>query len=233
MPTCKLTQTNIDRAQPADGKQKLDLFDTELPGLLLKVLSSGYKAYYTRSRSSDGKMHELKLADARLVSLHQARKLARERLCQKDQDKKQQRAPTLEEFAQEQYLPYVRSYKNSVETDKILLRKHLLPRFGAKRMDQINRLAIQRYVQELTETYRPSSVNRVLILLRFIYNLALRWEVPGLTANPTHGIDQLKEHNKRERFLSAEELQRLFTALDTPNNRYLKAIVTMLALTGA
>lgn len=34
----KLTQSFVDTATCASGKQKSDYFDTELPGLLLKVI---------------------------------------------------------------------------------------------------------------------------------------------------------------------------------------------------
>ena len=232
MPRCKLTPRIVSTAS-ADGKSKVDLFDTEVPGLLLKVLASGRKRYYTRQRGDDGKTRERKLADARVVSLNQARDLARQHLASAFVPAPCEPAPTLQAFTTDQLLPYLRSYKRSVRTDEILLRRHILPRFGDQRMDQIDRYDIQRWVQDLAATYRPATVNRNLIILRYAYNLARRWEVAGVTDNPTSQIAQLKTDNKIERFLSAEELQRLLAALEGKQNPHLPSIVSMLALTGA
>ncbi|MFP4184436.1 MAG: tyrosine-type recombinase/integrase [Halorhodospira sp.] len=233
MATCRLTQKAVDQAAPGADKRKVDLFDTVMPGLLLKVLPSGQRRYYTRHKGRNGKTVERKLADARVVSLREARELARQRLAPSTSGAQEEESPTLEAFVETQYRPFARSYKRSYGTDEILLRRHLLPRFSEQRMDQVGRYDIQRFLQERLEIYRPSTVNRLLILLRYLYNLALRWEVPGVTANPTHGIDQLKENNKRERYLTADELQRLLQALESPYNPYLRSIVTMMALTGA
>lgn len=78
----------------------------------------------------------------------------------------------------------------------------------------------------------PGSVNRVLILLRYIYNCAIRWETPGITKNPTHGIPLLEENNKIERYLTQDEAQTLFEAVKQSDNKMLQYIVPMLILTG-
>jgi integrase len=70
-------------------------------------------------------------------------------------------------------------------------------------------------------------------MLRFIFNLALKWEVPGIKANPCKGIPLMEENNKRDRYLSVEEAQRLYEAVCKSENTMLKFIVPMLILTGA
>ena len=47
--------------------------------------------------------------------------------------------PTFATFIEEQYLPYVKSYKRSWVSDVSLLKNHLLPRFGSKYLDEITR----------------------------------------------------------------------------------------------
>ncbi|WP_420797860.1 Arm DNA-binding domain-containing protein [Halorhodospira halochloris] len=95
MPRSQLTQQAVDKAATSTGQSKLDLFDTELPGLLLKVLPSGTKRYYTRHRGDHGRMVERKLADARIVSLRDAREMARERLTQPAQAEIQESVPAV------------------------------------------------------------------------------------------------------------------------------------------
>jgi integrase len=73
----------------------------------------------------------------------------------------------------------------------------------------------------------------VIILLRYIYNCAIRWETTGITKNPTNNIPLLEENNKKERFLSKEEAEKLLGAIQKSPNKMLQYIVPMLILTGA
>ena len=70
-------------------------------------------------------------------------------------------------------------------------------------------------------------------MLRYIFNLSLRWETAGITKNPTAGIPLLEENNKNERYLSADEASKLIGALKKSQNKMLQYIVPMLLLTGA
>ena len=80
----------------------------------------------------------------------------------------------------------------------------------------------------------PGSANRLLILLRYIFNLALKWEVSGsLKKNPTSGVPLFKENNKIGYYLTIEEWKRLYTAVLSSDNEMLRFIVPMLILTGA
>lgn len=81
--------------------------------------------------------------------------------------------------------------------------------------------------------HAPASTNRVLVLTRTIFNCALRWETPGITKNATDKATLLPVNNERERFLDANEMRRLFRALDDSDAKMLKHIIAMLMLTGA
>ena len=76
------------------------------------------------------------------------------------------------------------------------------------------------------------SANRLLIMMRYIFNLALRWELPGIKANPCAGVPLLEVNNQRERYLSQDEAKRLYDAVCESENPMLKFIVPMLILTG-
>jgi integrase len=150
---------------------------------------------------------------------------------QKEQAKK---VPTFASFIKDQYLPYVKSYKRSWDTDVSLLKNHLLPRFSAKYMDEITRQDIVKmHSDRKASGAAAGSANRLLIMMRYIFNLAVRWEVPGIKANPTKGVPLMEENNKKERYLSVEEAQRLYDAVCKSQNTMLKYIVPMLILTGA
>jgi integrase len=142
--------------------------------------------------------------------------------------------PTFADFIEQQYLPYVKSYKRSWECDVSLLKNHLLPRFSKRYLDEITRADIQKMHHERRAAgAAPGSANRLLIMMRFIFNLALKWEVPAIRANPCKGVPLMEENNKKERYLSAEEAQRLYDAVCRSENPMLRYIVPMLILTGA
>ena len=131
-------------------------------------------------------------------------------------------------------MPYVKSYKRSWDTDVSLLKNHLLPRFGKRYMDEITRQDIVKmHAERKASGAAPGSANRLLIMMRYVFNLALKWEVPGIQANPCKGVPLMEENNKMERYLSVQEAERLYGAVCKSENAMLKFIVPMLILTGA
>jgi integrase len=115
-----------------------------------------------------------------------------------------------------------------------LLKNHLLPRFGKRYMDEITRQDIVKmHADRKTSGAAPGSANRLLIMMRYIFNLTLKWEVPGIKANPCKDIPLMEENNKMERYLSLDEAERLYKAVCKSENTMLKYIVPMLILTGA
>lgn len=242
MPSARLTQRFVEATNPLpEGKSKVDYFDTQLPGLLLKVLASGRKTYYIRYRNPHGRRAELKLAHASVLSVAEARQLAAERLAAltRGQDPAENaphrttQPPTLEAFVQEHYLPYIQQHKRSWYTDATLLRTHALPRWGQQPISALRRADLDALIQSLLADHKPASINRLVVVLRHLFNLARAWEIPGVQANPTQGIGLLRENNQRDRYLTHADLQRLFTEIDRRPNPMLRPIITMLVLTGA
>lgn len=115
-----------------------------------------------------------------------------------------------------------------------LLNNHLLPVLGKQYLDAITRRDVQRLItSRLDDGKAPGTCDRILILARYIFGLALKWKVPGVRENPAKEVDLLKVDNKRERFLNEDEVRRLYDAVLTSDNPMLKYIVPMLLLTGA
>ena len=110
----------------------------------------------------------------------------------------------------------------------------MIPRLGGKHLDQITKNdIITIHHGRRADGAAPASANRLLVLTRYIFNLALKWELPGITKNPTKGVALFEENNKCERYLSKEEAQRLYACLLKSDNTMLRFIVPMLVLTGA
>ena len=100
-------------------------------------------------------------------------------------------------------------------------------------MDEVSKKDVIQFISKHSETHKPGSVNRVIILIRYIFNLAIKWETTGIAKNPTAGIPLLEENNKLERYLTGDEANKLIVALQKSENKMLKYIVPMLILTGA
>lgn len=180
------------------------------------------------------------IGSAELLTLTQARDMASKykhqlALGQDPQDSKEilKAIPKLRDFIQEQYLPFIKTYKRSWTGDVGLIKNHIGPQFGSLCMDELKKQDVVAFINKQLLTHAPGSVNRVVILLRYIFNLAIRWETAGISKNPTAGIPILEENNKKERYLSPEEARKLIGALQDSWNPMLQYIVPMLILTGA
>jgi integrase len=241
MPQVQLTKGFLDKIQCPSGKAKVDYFDLSCRGLMVEIRPTGRKVFYFRYTDFRGVQRQIKLASTDDLSLEQARKrvasirnqiaLGQDPFAVKEEAKQ---VPTFSAFIEEQYLPYAKAHKRSWKTDVSLLSNHLLPRFGKCYLDEIARQDIVKmHTERRAAGAAPGSANRLLIMMRFIFNLALKWDVVGVKENPTKNVPLFADNNKRERFLSAEEARRLYESVCRSENKMLKYIVPMLILTGA
>ena len=223
------------------GKAKIDIFDIGCKGLMLEVRASGGKTYYLRYSDKRGRVRQLRIADQRDITLMQARQLADTKRADialgRDPcaEKKTLRAVrTLEAFMTESYLPHIKTYKRAWAADDSYLRNHILPAFGRLYLDEISPTDLIKFQHSMREkNYALGTINRCMVLIRYAYNLAMRWKEPGVTHNPTKEVALYRLDNQKERFLSPEETRRLFDYVAQSENQLLQYIIRMLVLTGA
>ncbi|MDP3638494.1 MAG: site-specific integrase [Azonexus sp.] len=241
MPIIALSATLIRTLSCPATKGKIDYFDANCKGLLLEVRKSGGKSWYLRYSDGHAKQHQYRIALLDDMSLPQARKRANELRGQialgidPTAEKSTRRSvPTFADFIEQRYLPFVKGYKRSWKTDESLLRNHLLPMLGKRHLDEISKTDIVSiHHGRRAAGAALGSANRLLIMLRYIFNLAVRWETPGVTANPTKDVGLFENPNKMERYLSQAEAQRLYETVCESENTMLQFIIPMLILTGA
>lgn len=208
---------------------------------MLEVRRGGGKTYYFTYQNYRGKRRYMRIGSASEYALAEAQECAiRHRQSVKDGldpaeiQAAARKVPTFAQFVEQDFLPHIRTYKRSWVCDVSLLNNHLLPAFGAQYLDAITRRDVQRLITSRLDMGKaPGTCDRMLILTRYIFNLAIKWKVNGVTSNPAKEVDLLKVDNKRERFLSEYEVRRLYDAVLTSDNPMLKYIVPMLLLTGA
>ena len=240
LPKAVLTASFVRKSVCPANAPRIDYFDQNLPGFMLEVRSSGGKTFYQRYRDSRGRERQFKIGSARILTVRQARLKARSILAEAalGNDPQRQREmlreiPTFAELVRESYLPFAKNAKRSWRTDETVLRLHILPKLGRLPLDQMSSQHIADLICQMKDSkYASGTTNRVLILLRFIFNLAKRWGVPGSINNPTTGL-KTESDVYRERFLTTEEAQRLLIALDNDQNQTAARAIKLLFLTGA
>lgn len=241
MPKVVLTNAVVANAVCPEGTAKCNFFDARLKGLMLEVRQSGGKTYYFTYQNHRGLRRYMRIGNAEEYSLAEAQEHAlRHRQAVKDGldpvevQTEARKVPTFAQFVEQDFLPHIRTYKRSWDSDVSLLNNHLLPAFGKQYLDAITRRDVQRLITSRLDSGKaPGTCDRILILTRYIFNLALKWKVPGVKNNPAKEVDLLKVDNKRERFLNEDEVRRLYDAVLTSDNPMLQYIVPMLLLTGA
>ena len=240
MPTVALSARFVRRALCPDGRQKIDFFDACQRGFMLEVRCSGGKTYYQRYTDEHGRERQYKLGPADVLTLDQARRKARQVVAEallgadpQERRRELRAVPQLNRFVYERYLPHVRTYKSSWRTDETVLRIHILPTLGKLALDEIKSDAISNLVNRMREDgYASGTINRVIVILRYLYNLARKWKVAGVADNPAAGLSAGPDV-QRNRFLSEEEAEALVRSINSDQNRTAARAIMLLLLTGA
>jgi integrase len=240
MPTVALSANFVRQAACLHGRKKTDYFDATSRGFMLEVRCSGGKTYYQRYTDERGRERQYKIGPAEVLGLDQARRKARQVVAEAllgadpQQKRREMRAvPRLSLFVHERYLPYVQTYKTSWQTDETVLRIHILPKLGALALDEIKTDAVSELINGMrADGYAAGTMNRVIVILRYIYNLARKWKVPGGQDNPAAGLTAGPDV-QRNRFLTEAEAERLVQSIHEDENRTAARSIMLLLLTGA
>lgn len=238
MPSAKLTKSSIERLAN-DGSSDIIFWDEALPGFGLRVKPNGTKSYVVqyRNRMTGRSRRKTIGRHGPLMTLHQARETAKSLLAKVlhgadpvVEMRAQRKAPTVTDLAnrylEEHAIPKKRP--GSVRNDRSMLQRHVLPQIGNLKVFEVGSADLQRLHNSLQNT--PYEANRTLALLSKMFSLAIRWDTR--TDNPALGIEKFQEQ-KRQRWLSDEELKRLLAALEDHPNQIAADAIRLQLLTGA
>ncbi len=221
------------------GKPHFEVYDAELKGFYVDVLASGRKSYRLRYRF-EKKLRVTTLGDARFMNSQEARELAHAILRQAKQGKdplvvaSSALGPSVAEFFLEKYMPYVKSYKRSWQTDLSMINNHIVPKCGKLRMGTSTPADIAIFLEGMKQSgYAAGTINRALVLMRYGFELAIRWGEPEILRNPLKEIKNLRDDNRIERYLTLEQTGLLASAVEQSENKMLRFIVLFLIFTGA
>lgn len=260
MPSIRISKASVDAAKPA--QRDCFYWDEQLKGFGLKVTPMGKKVYVCQYRVGGGAN-----ADSRrqtigahgVLTPDQARAEAKKilGLVANGAD------PALEKQLRRKQITVIElcdrylveacgtKKKSTLATDRGRIERHIKPLLGRKKVPDVTRADIKRFLQDVAEGKTAVDVrtrkhgrarvaggkgtaSRTVGLLGGIFSYACELEL--ITANPVHGVKRFPD-KRSERFLSEAELVKLGNALRdaqaTGDNPAGIAIIRLLVFTGA
>ena len=221
MATMLLTKASVDEA--VTRPRRYEIFDTDLKGFGLRVSPSGEKTWIVRYRPGDGgRSVSKKIATIGKVGTLTP-KQAREKAAKLLSSVKLGGDPAAEKAARRATITVSELANSFIEThvepkrgprtkahyqdilDRIVVRE-----LGSMKVDKVTRADVARL--HLTWRTTPFQANRMLAVVGSMFSFGARVGLVREGHNPAKGVDRYDEEG-RERYLSADELERLGSAV--------------------
>lgn len=237
MAKLNFTKATLDSIPTPDKGKRVEVWDTKVAGLQIRITDKAVRTFYIRRRVQGGNPERIMLGRYPGMSVDQARKQAAEINMaissgqNPAQAKRKGRAElTFSDLFTEYYERHALPSKRTAGEDKTKYEMYLRKPLAIKKLSTITRMHVAAIHSNITRAGHPIVANRVKSLVSSIFGWAIS---VGLTeSNPATGIKANREHS-RDRFLKADELPRFFSALDKEQNKTLKDYFMISLLTGA
>ena len=231
----RIVEQTIRRMKPPEVDHYVE-WDSEIPGFGARITAAGvvsfildYRIFGRRRRYTIGRYPELTATAARAEAgelrarIRAGHDPMEERHLMRGEPSLADHVATYKESEAFQRLRPLsrRNYKQ-------MLDKIVTPKLGNLRLKAIGKRDIEGLHASLKAT--PYHANRVLSLLSRMFNLAI--EDKTIIENPAKGVKKFAEE-KRESWLSVEQIQKFREALDAYNDQRAANCLRLLLLTGS
>ena len=222
----RFTDAQIKRLKPTS--KRAIIFEHGGRGFGLRIEPSGRKSFFLEYRFGEAEERRnrvLTIGKYPTVSLTEARSIASQSLSQIEQDidpatqkltKKipDRNALTVGDLVEEYIEKWakVKKKEQSWKEDERLLNKDILPVFGRKKAKDIRRRDIVLLLDAIVERGATITANRVLAVTRKMFNFAVGRDI--IDASPCVQIPAPSKENRRERYLSEDEIKVFWEKLD-------------------
>jgi integrase len=218
-----LTQSYVSSLKP-DPVKPLWITDDEIKNLKLYVGTGGSKVWYLYYYDLDGKKASKKLGTADKLTVAQARSLAQDvggRVIRGESVKKEKPSPkiTYGDFLRDHYEPWVIANRKTGQETMQILRSS----FGfimTKPIAELSVMEIEQWrTKRINEGRKAATLNRQVTALKATLSWAYDREI--IEKKPLERLGRLSEadSDKKVRYLSHDERERLFKALDAREER--------------
>jgi integrase len=232
----RLTDQVIKRLPLPDCSNRI-VFDDAVKGFGIRLNATGARVFVLAyRRKSDGQQRRYTIGAFGAWNTTQAREEAKNLKREVDgggdpagQREDSRAAPTMADLAERfiaDYLPRKRPSTQRVYGQQIAA--DIVPAFGTMKVAAVTHADVDGWHRRMR--VRPTHANRTLAVLSKMFSLAVRWG--WRPDNPCKGVERFGEE-KRTRYLSGAELDRLTVALDKLPDQSAADAVRLLLLTGA
>ncbi len=232
----QFTKKAIAALEPVPGK-RVSVYDETQKGLCIRITPAGAKAFYC-VRKVDGRVEWIRIGDAAAVTIETARATAAgiiNQIAAGTNPAEQKRIKKAEMTFSDLFAEWVKDCrakgKKSLSNDERNYRLHLQG-IAKKKLSEIERSHIRALHQKVSTGAGIYQGNRVLALVRAVFNFGITaLDIPGLS-NPAAGLKMNREES-RDRRLHPDEMPRFFEALAAEENPDMRDYVMLSLLTGA
>ena len=234
MAKIKLTKSVVDAAQAQTCDAELR--DTTVPGFLCKVTPTGRKVFMLQYRTNSGVRRKPALGQFGELTVEQARSLAQDWLAEvrrggdPGHDKGEARkAPTIKELCSRFMEDHSKLHNKPSTQDgyQYQIDNFVLPAFGPKKVHEVTRNDITALMKRMEKS--PTQANRVLSLVRKMFNLAELWGYRPDGSNPCRHVPKYPEKGST-RLITDEQMVSLFAYLDKAEVESLEHPIYLLAV---
>lgn len=221
---------------PATGRVEIN--DTIIPQLALRVTPTGARSYVLRARVN-GTQVRYTVGDARGMELKDAREVAsdvlrkcraginpqeekRIQILEADRSEKLAVPTVIEDFL----VRYASKNRTALETRRIF-ENDVIPRWRNKLITEVTRADVVAVLDIIEDRASPYRANRVLAAIRKMFN----WSVSRglLTVSPIVKGMARKGETARDRFLNPQEIRAVWQAADNLGGAFGSAVQMLLA----
>ena len=232
------TKRDIDRLMhDPDGPGTQIHYVGEPPGFGVRVFPSGVKSFVVWYRTADGRKRLHTLGKYGTLTLQQARQEARKTLAAVASGNdpsgarhEARKADTVRDFASVYMERHAKKHKKSWKEDQRRLDRYILPALGSKKLKDVARSDVARLHAKIST--KPYEANRVVEVAAILFNKAIEWgHLPENHPNPAFKVKPFRERS-RERWVTEEEMPRLWEAISAEENIYVRGALRLFLLTG-
>jgi integrase len=235
----KLKKTVIDKLTylgDAEKNEKCIVWADDPTGLGLRIYPSGKKAFVFSYRYQ-GRKQLKTIGRYGDITLHQAEDQVRKDIAALLDNRNplaERKADRLGDTISQLCDVYIERHASTKKTgneDIRRIKQRILPAWACHKIKSITKQDVMAVHAKIGKD-APYEANRVLSLISKLFGFAANMEmIDAGHPNPATGITRFKE-DKRDRFVSADELPRLIEAIQNEPNQYAQYALWLYLLTG-
>lgn len=229
------TVKNLDA--PATGN-KIH-YDDQIKGFGVRITAKGTRAFVLNYRTRAGRERRYTIGSFPEWSVIAARTeagtlkkridLGHDPMSEVEADRNAKTVADLCDRFEADFIPSKRV--RTQESYRQHLRAYIRPALKHRKVAEIDYSDIEGLHRKITAEGKGTTANRVVATLSKMFALAVKWR--WAPDNPVKSVDTRNPENKRKRYLTAAELERLTTGLAQMSDQQAANIFRLLLLTGA